>query len=269
MEAISKKNEKLFITLVWIIGVIVLWEVGAWLLQDVFHDNMARQKLPYLHDVAAAFISNFGSLLNSGMVTLSKASIGFLIGGSIGFLMAVFMSWSGVVEKITFPYLIVSQMIPILALAPIIYSIVKDGDLSRVIIAAYITFFPVAVNVLSGLRSVEKDRIDLLKSYAANKPTIYIKLMLPSSLPYLYAGLKIAAPRSITAAILVEMLGTNEGIGVKMLYTLYYGAGAIHMFWASVITAALLCIFGYAVVAALEKLFIPWEKAALKKEGAE
>ena len=163
-----------------------------------------------------------------------------------------------IAEKVAFPYLIVSQMIPVLGLAPIIFTLAKDMDLSRIIISGYITFFPVSVNMLSGLKSVESDKKELMYSYAAKKPSIYCKLMIPYCLPYLFAGLKIAAPMSITASILVDMLGSSGGIGVKLLYSLY--SGTKDVFWSSVITSAIMGIFSYFIIVILEKICITWKK---------
>lgn len=261
------KKDKWLVALVWIAGIIALWEGGAWLLSSVLHDPMATRKLPYLHDILLTFIKNWQSLLESGLETLSKSALGFLYGALIGAALAILMSMSKNLERVAFPYLIISQMIPILGLAPIIYNIVRSADTARIVIAAYITFFPVSINMLSGLKSVEKDRKDMMFSYAARKHSVYTKLMLPSALPSLFSGLKIAAPLSVTAAILVEMLGTDKGIGVKILYTLYYGAGSATVFWASVITSALLGVFGYGVVLLLERICIPWHRATLKRVG--
>ena len=265
----TKKVNATIIMFVWIIGAITIWELSAWLLDGVLHDTMARQKLPYLHSVFITFMNNIGSLLNSSLVTVSRAFLGFVIGGTAGFIISILLNLSKYFEKMVFPHLIIIQMIPILALAPIVYNIVKNGDTSRIIIAAFITFFPVTVNTLSGLNSVEKDKIDLMYSYAAKKTTVYRKLMIPAALPHLFTGVKIAAPNSITAAILVEMLGTDKGIGVKILYSLYYGANAGNMFWASVITAAALGICGYCAISFLEKLLVPWERTAIVKGDVE
>ena len=151
-------------------------------------------------------------------------------------------------------------MIPVLGLAPIIFTLAKDMNLSRIIISGYITFFPVSVNMLSGLNSVESEKKELLYSYAAKKPSIYCKLMIPYCLPYLFAGLKIAAPMSITASILVDMLGSSGGIGVKLLYSLYSGTKDI--FWSSVLTSALMGILSYFIIVFLEKICMPWRKEA-------
>ncbi|MDR3590991.1 MAG: ABC transporter permease [Negativicutes bacterium] len=260
METLSR--DKQIATLIWVAAIILLWESGAWFLPNVLHDNMHLQKLPYFHQVVGSFLTNFGSLFSDAMSTLSRAFAGFLIGAVLGVGVAIVMDLAEFVGTMLSPYLIVLRMIPVLALAPIVYSIVKNQDAARIILSAFITFFPVAVNMYSGLKSVDKDKIDLIHSYAANKVDTYCKLMIPASLPHLFAGLKISAPSAITAAILVEMFGANEGIGIKILNSLYYGASSALIFWASVLTAALLGIFGYFVIDLLESRLIPWEKAS-------
>lgn len=260
----SEKNDKFLVGIVWIIGIIILWEFSSFILQNVIQDNMASAKLPYPHVIAMTFIQNGGTLIEAGAVTFSRAALGFALGGSIGVILAVVMSLSKTAERIAFPYLIISQMIPVLGLAPIIFNIVRDMDTSRIVIAAYITFFPVSVNMLSGLKSVEQDKKDLLYSVAANKFNVYFKLMFPYSMPYLFTGLKIAAPLAVTASILVDMLGSSSGIGVKILYSLY--SNSTDMFWASVVTSALMGIISYNIIVLGEKLLLPWESDSIGKK---
>ena len=256
---ISKK-EKYKVNLVWTIGIFLVWELVAFFLDKVAHDPMAEAKLPYLHSIILSFAQNFTELISAAGLTFSRAVVGFAIGAAVGAILAIIMSLSKIAEKVALPYLVISQMIPVLGLAPIIFTLAKDMNTSRIIIAAYITFFPVAVNMLSGLNSVDADKKDLLYSYAANKKSIYFKLMIPYSLPYLFAGLKIAAPMAITASILVDMLGSSGGIGVKLLYALYSGTKDI--FWDSVITSALMGIISYFIVVFIEKISMPWRKKA-------
>lgn len=259
------KKERMIVAIVWIVGIIVVWELAAFALKYIVQDDMAATKLPYPHTVVATFLQNWKMLLEAGAVTFSRAAIGFAVGAGVGILLAVVMSLSKTVERIAFPYLIVSQMIPVLGLAPIIFNIVRDMNTSRIVIAAYITFFPVSVNMLSGLRSVEQDKKDLLYSVAASKYQVYKKLMFPFSMPYLFSGLKIAAPMAVTASILVDMLGSSSGIGVKILYSLYSNANDV--FWASVITSAFMGIIGYYVVIFAAKVFVPWQDITSMKEG--
>lgn len=261
------KKEKRIVAIVWIIGIMVFWEFSSFFLKNVIQDQMASTKLPYLHTVFITFFENWKMLLEAGLVTFSRAAMGFALGAGVGILLAVIMSLSKTAERIAFPYLIVSQMIPVLGLAPIIFNIVRDMDVSRILIAAYITFFPVAVNMLSGLKSVEQEKKDLLFSIAATKPNVYFKLMFPFSMSYLFTGLKIAAPMAVTASILVDMLGSKSGIGVKILYSLYSNSSDI--FWASVITSAFMGISSFYLVVFAERLALPWKNAAPKKEGVQ
>lgn len=256
----NSKKEKYMINAVWAVGIFVLWELIAFLLDGVLHDPMAEAKLPYPHMVIISLAENFSDLMSAAGLTLSRAFMGFILGALVGFVLAIIMSLSKIAEKIALPYLVVSQMIPVLGLAPIIFTLAKDMNLSRIIISGYITFFPVSVNMLSGLNSVDNEKKELLYSYAAKKPSIYCKLMIPYCLPYLFAGLKIAAPMSITASILVDMLGSSGGIGVKLLYSLY--SGTKDVFWSSVVTSALMGILSYFVIVFLEKVCMPWRKEA-------
>lgn len=260
-------KEKLQVGVVWIVALIIIWEFVAWLLKDVLHDAMYLQKFPYLHDIFRTFLQNAQPLLSAAGNTLLMASAGFLIGTAIGFCISILMSLTPFLEKMLFPYLILSQMIPVLALAPIVYSIVKDQNSSRIVLSAFITFFPVAVNMFSGLRSVQKDQVALMRTYGVGKLTLYRKLMIPAALPQLFTGMKLAAPAAVTAAILVEMLGANNGIGIKVLGALYYGANSALLFWASVILASLLGILGYVVLVVLERLLLPWAHEKNGKEG--
>jgi ABC-type nitrate/sulfonate/bicarbonate transport system permease component len=252
------KKEKYTINLVWTIGIFAVWELAAFFLDKVAHDPMAEAKLPYPHSIIVSIAQNFTELMSAAGLTFSRAVVGFALGAAIGFILAIIMSLSKIAEKIALPYLIISQMIPVLGLAPIIFTLAKDMNTSRIIIAAYITFFPVAINMLSGLNSVDSDKKELLYSYAAKKKSIYFKLMIPYSLPYLFAGLKIAAPMSITASMLVDMLGSSGGIGVKLLYALY--SGTRDVFWGSVVTSALMGIISYFIVVFLERICMPWRK---------
>lgn len=254
----TSKKEKYLINSVWAVGIFLVWELGAYLLDKVAHDPMASTKLPYPHTIIVSIVQNFTTLISAAGLTFSRAVIGFLLGAVVGFVLAIIMSLSKTAERIALPYLIVSQMIPVLGLAPIIFTLAKDMNASRIIISAYITFFPVSINMLSGLNSVDSEKRELLYSYAAKKRSIYYKLMVPFSLPYLFAGLKIAAPMSITASILVDMLGSSGGIGVQLLYSLY--SGTKDLFWSSVVISAVMGIMSYFIVVLLEKICIPWKK---------
>ncbi|GAE25412.1 hydroxymethylpyrimidine ABC transporter [Halalkalibacter wakoensis JCM 9140] len=242
----------------WVIGILVVWQLVSWLL--LFFDvPLAQSKIPYLHELAAVLPGYMSVLLSEGLATFSNAAYGFLLGALAGVILAVVMSASKWMELLSFPYAVASQMIPILGLAPIVYGIVQDAQLSRIIIAAYITFFPVALNMLRGLNSVDPTAVELMYSYAAKPWHVYWKLKLPASLPGLFSGLKIAAPLAVTGAILVELMGATKGIGVIMLRNLYYGPSHNYLFWLTVLVAALLGIVSYVVISLIERWVTSWQ----------
>jgi len=245
-----------FVILVWVVGILSVWELGAFILASGAKSSIASHILPYIHDILRAIVKHYALLLNNLMTTLSRAGIGFLLGAAVGFLLAVLMSLSGIVEKIAYPYLLVSQMIPILGLAPILMAIVRDVDATRVLIAAFITFFPVSTNMLQGFKSVETNNLDLMRSYAAKKRQVYTKLKLSHCMPYLFTGLKITAPMAVTASILVDTLGGSSGIGYLITYSLYGGFPRT-VFWASVFTSAIVGILSYQLIVLFERLYLP------------
>ncbi|MCT2535373.1 ABC transporter permease [Aquibacillus koreensis] len=246
-------------SLVWIVGLLLLWQASSWVLLHVVEASMAQSKIPYIHELIRTFITYGGTLFTEGSATFSNAALGFLLGAILGAVLAVLMSLSKWMEQLTFPYAVASQMIPILGLAPIVYGIMRDEQIARVLIAGYITFFPVALNMLRGLRSVDLSAVELMYSYAAKPWMVYWKLRLPASLPGLFSGLKIAAPLAVTGAILVELMGAQNGIGVIMLRNLYYGPSHNYMFWSTVIVGALLGLLSYLIISLIERMVAPWQ----------
>ena len=251
----------------WLVGLLIIWQIISWFLLNVAEVPLAQSKLPYIHELAATFMTYSGTLFSQALVTFKSALFGFLLGGVVGVIVAVVMSSTKWIEQMTFPYIVASQMIPILGLAPIVYGIVRDDGLARVIIAAFMTFFPVVLNMLRGLKSADSSSVELMYSYAAKPWVIYWKLRLPQSLPSLFAGLKIAGPLAVTGAILVELMGATEGIGVIMLRNLYYGSSHAYMFWLTVITGALLGLLSYLIISLLERILIPWQPEFRKTGG--
>jgi NitT/TauT family transport system permease protein len=169
------------------------------------------------------------------------------------------MAQSRLLEWSLLPFAIVSQMVPVIALGPIVYSIFKDENVARTLIAAYVTFFPVTVNTLKGLRSVDQNALALMTSLAANRRQVYLLLRIPSALPYVFQALKIAATASVIAAIVVELMGAQQGIGVTILRTQYYGPANAYKLWGAIVVASLLGLAFFRVVAAAERLALRWQ----------
>ncbi|NQX65872.1 ABC transporter permease subunit [Paenibacillus alba] len=244
---------------VWVALLLLLWEFIAWLLHSVMLVKLPDSKLPYLHKVIISLQDNLPVLIKQGLLTFGNASIGFLIGSAIGISLAIIMSLSNTIELTLTPYMVASQMIPIIGLAPILYGILHDPDLSRIMMAGYVTFFPVAIHMLRGLHSVQPEQIALMRSLAATTWHSYVKLKLPSAMPGLFAGLKISAPLAITASIIVELMGAPNGIGVLMISSLYYGAAQVYMFWSTVLVSIAIGLVSFYLLVLLERWLTPWQ----------
>jgi len=279
MKTITKiKNSKALVTLVWVLGLLVIWEIFAFIIQAT--KRTPENIMPHVWQIFYSLIdpkpvSNGMSclqvvLFNAGQ-TLSRAGQGFMIGTLIGFALAILMKLSHIVEKIAAPYLMLIQLIPILGMAPIILAMTHDIGSSRIIIAAILTFYPVATNTLAGLNSVEKQKYELMYSYAAKKSTVYFKMLIPSCIPYFFTGLKIAAPMAITASILVDTLQGDGGLGCMLSQSLKH-AMSIYVFWDIVVFSAVIGVLSCSLMGWIENAVSPLKrierKAKKKKEAA-
>ena len=258
-----KKEKGFASTIVWVASLIVIWEVFAFIV--VATKRTPENILPHLYQIVGAIFSSknvsgdltaVGVVLSSAGVTLLRALIGLLIGTVSGFVLALVMKLSGMVEKTLFPYLMLIQLIPVLGLAPIILSITGDINISRVVIAGILSFYPVATNTLAGFKSVEKEKYELMYTYAASKRAIYTKVLIPSCVPYFFTGLKIATPMAITASILVDTLQGDGGLGCMLSQSLKH-AMSIYVFWLIVFFSAFIGIFSGYFIGLIEKLVTP------------
>jgi NitT/TauT family transport system permease protein len=192
-------------------------------------------------------------LFGAALYTWREAAIGFALGAILGLVLATIFVHVRLLERAFVPYVIASQTIPIIALAPLIVFAVGQGVFAVIIIATYLTFFPVTIAMIRGLRSVDPRALELMRSYASSRAEIYWKVRLPSSLPYLFTALKISATASVVGAIIGEDTGgIQQGLGrVIATFNQYYATGPEKL-WAAIIAAAVLGIAFYAVIRAVE-----------------
>ncbi len=193
-------------------------------------------------------------LVGAAVYTGREAALGFLVGGLLGLALAALFVHSKLAERAFMPYIVASQTIPILALAPLICLAFGNGLVGIVIVASYLTFFPVTIAELRGLTSPDPRAVELMRSVAASRWTIFWKLRMPASLPYLFAALKIAATASIVGAIVGEGNpgGSQFGLGRAILnFNEQYITGPEKL-WAAMIAAALLGLAIFVFVRLLE-----------------
>jgi NitT/TauT family transport system permease protein len=184
------------------------------------------------------------SLVYHGYVTFKGTMMGFGLGILAGVLLAMSIVRFRVVDMSVMPWAVISQTIPIVALAPMIIVVssqmgLTGRDLPKAIIAAYLSFFPVLVSMVKGLRSPDQMQLDLLKTYGAGEWATFLKLRLPASMPYFFASLKVAVAASLVGTIVGELpTGAIEGLGARMLIGSQFGEPLI--MWAALFAAAIL-----------------------------
>lgn len=227
-------------------------------------------KLPHLTTVLAQFgaPTQGGSgpiwavwMLRNSLVTFGEALTGFALGGAFGCALAILFAASPLFERGLLPYVVGSQTVPILAIAPMV--VVALGRLGapdwlpKAVVAAYLTFFPVTIGMLRGLRSAPSDALDLMRSYAATPLQSFIKLRLPAALPYLFTAFKVAATASVIGAIVAELpAGSKEGVGVVILNAAQYYNSSPQTLYATIMAASALGLGFYGLVILAERLAV-------------
>ncbi|MCY4081217.1 MAG: ABC transporter permease [Caldilineaceae bacterium] len=196
-------------------------------------------------------------LLRASLFTLQEAVFGFLFGGCLGFVLGVAFAHSGLLERGLLPYVVASQTVPLLAIAPMVVIWLGGSWFSVAVIAAYLTFFPVTINTLQGLRSPEPTAIELMHSYAATPWEILWKLRVPAALPYIFTALKVSATASVVGAIIGELpSGIADGLGRVILnFNQYYATGPEKL-WAAILFASLTGMVFFLVISLLERLVV-------------
>ena len=203
-------------------------------------------------------------LLDAAVFTAKEAAAGFLLGAAIGFAIAIVLSESKLLQRGFLPYIVASQTVPILAIAPMVVVWVNPklpeslaGWGAVAVIAAYLTFFPVAINTLRGLQSADPRAVELMRSYAASRWKILWKLRVPASFPFLFTALKIAAPAAVVGAIIGELPSSiQDGLAGAILNFNQYYITSPESLWATNIIAAALGIVFFVVVALAERLLV-------------
>jgi NitT/TauT family transport system permease protein len=226
--------------------------------------NAERPLLPAPHQIIETFSEDvFGwpitsprSLVYHAWVTLSATFVGFLLGASFGVILAVLIVHARTLEKSLLPWIICSQMVPILAVAPIVIvvlgSIGLRGLLPKAIISAYLCFFPVTIGVVKGLTSPDTIQLDLMRTWSATRTQIFWKLRWPSSVPFLFTSLKVSITISLIGAIVAELpTGAQAGIGARLLAGSYYGQTV--QIWAALVAASILAVALIGIVDLIQR----------------
>jgi NitT/TauT family transport system permease protein len=235
--------------------------------------NMERPKLPAPHQIVAELDklvfetppTSKRSLVFHAGITLEETLIGFLIGAALGVGLAVAIVSVRVLERSAMPWIVASQTVPIIALAPMIVVILNQFDIGgitpKAVIAAYLSFFPITVGMVKGLRSPDPLQLDLMRTYSATSQQTLAKLRAPASLPFFFASMKIGAAAALVGAIVAEVTKSEDGgLGARLLAGSYYGQTVqiwATLFVAAALSGALVGIIGLAGQLTLRRMAFP------------
>lgn len=261
-------------------GILVLWE-GAKLLGGdrliidgvlglpvhidyvpPFHWKIANDlSLPHLWVVVVAFFEQDSvgdalvvRLVLAALATFRGALVGFALGASVGLVIAIVLIQVRMLERALVPLLVASQTVPIVAIAPVIVVGLKAGWFGIAIVAGYLTFFPVTIAAIRGMRSADPRAFEFLRSVAASDRDVLFQLRIPAAAPYLFTAFKIAATASVVGAIVGELpSGTRDGLGGAILNAMQYYSIQPGRLWATIVVAALLGIGCFVLVVIAER----------------
>jgi NitT/TauT family transport system permease protein len=274
-----------FAVTVVVIGIIIVWYAGAFLLDAPFQRyldsranvertpveflratfNQPKPTLPTPHQVAVDTFNSTvlvnptkpSSLLFHAWVTLSSTLAGFISGTLLGVLIAVGIVHLKSLDKSLMPWIISSQTIPILAIAPMVIVVLAavgvTGLIPKALISTYLSFFPVTVGMVKGLRSPAPIHLDLMRTYNSSRWQVFWKLRMPASLPFLFTSMKVAVAAALVGAIVAELpTGAVAGIGAKLLVGSYYSQSV--QMWSALVVGSLMAALLVTVVGIVERL---------------
>ena len=253
----------LVITIVWYVGAVMMnlaWEKSVAeragtspSLMSMIQNTMAQDRpvLPAPHQVVKEVvnttfkkkITSKRSLIYHARITLSSSMLGFFMGTVLGIVLAIAIVYNQALNKSLMPWIIASQTIPILAIAPMIIVVLNaigvQGLLPKAFISMYLSFFPIVVGMVKGLNSPDRSHQDLMRTYSASGTQTFFKLRLPTSLPFLFTSMKIAVAISLVGAIVAELpTGAVAGLGARLLAGSYYGQTI--QIWSALVVASIL-----------------------------
>ncbi len=240
----------------WTVPVLVLAAlVGVWELW-VQVGGVPKWQLPAPSAIAAELVHSRALLWDNGLVTLEEIALGFLAALAAGLTLAALIAYSRILERSIYPIVIASQTIPIIAIAPLLLIWVGYGITPKVIVVALICFYPIAVNTVDGLKAVDPDMVNMMRTLGASRWQVFTKLQIPTSMPFMFSGVKIGISVSVIAAVIGEWVGGSAGLGYLITYSqpLFLTARV----FAAIVVLSVMGISLFAIASVVERLMLPW-----------
>lgn len=244
-----------------LLGILVIWELGV----QVW--DIPKWQLPSPSAIGQELAASRSLLLEHTLVTLEEIVLGFIAALASGLVLATAIAYSRILERSVYPIVIASQTVPIIAIAPLLLIWVGYGIAPKIIVVALISFFPISVNTVDGLRSVDPDMVNMMRTLGASRWQIFTKLQVPSALPQMFSGIKIGIAVSVIGAVIGEWVGASSGLGYLMTYSqpLFLTARV----FAAIVVLSALGIGLFVLATLVERIVLPWyhtEKRARSME---
>lgn len=232
------------------LSALVVWEGTVW----VF--GIPAFLLPGPVAVFEAFWESRGMLLRHAVPTAGEALVGFAFAAAAGILSGVIINRSSLAERSLYPWLVASQTLPVIAIAPVLVTWFGYGPVPKVIVVTLFCFFPITVSVVDGLRAVDPNLIRLMRSFGAPRRRIFFMVEAPGALPFLFGGVRLAVTYSVIGAVIGEWVGSSEGLGFLMIQD--KAQFEIPRLFAEIALLSLMGISLFLTVALTQRLFAPW-----------
>jgi ABC-type nitrate/sulfonate/bicarbonate transport system permease component len=239
-------------SVVFIVLLLLLWQLVS------SAGNIPKYILPSPIDVGVTFIEALPELKGHLLTTLWEAIIGLVLSIIVSFILAVLMDGITIFKQAVYPILIVSQTIPIIALAPLFIIWFGFGIMPKILVVVLVCFFPIVVSLVDGMDSVDIDLLNLMKSMKASKLMIFRHIKLPAAIVSFFSGLRIAVTYSVMGAVIGEWLGGEKGLGVYMMRVKH--SYSLDKFFAAILVIVVLSLLLFRIIDVIEFLLMPWKK---------
>jgi len=248
------------IPMIILVVLIVIWEI--W----VQFGDIPKWQLPAPSAIAQEIVASWSLLLHHAYITLQEIVAGFFVALIFGLLLATAVTHSKILERAILPIIVSSQTIPIIAIAPLLLIWVGYGLASKIIVVVLISFYPIAVNTIDGLKAINTDMVAMMRSLGASRWQIFTKLQIPTSLPYMFSGIKVGISISVIGAVIGEWVGASGGLGYLIKYSqpLFLTSRV----FAAIFVLSIMGVALFALAGLVERLMLPWYYAEKRAKSA-
>lgn len=231
-----------------IIAIMIVWEFWV----KIF--GIQQWLLPPPTAILSEMFESRDLFLTHTLVTITEVILGFICALVVGIVLAGAISYSNIVERVAYPFVIASQTVPVIVIAPLLLIWIGYGILPKIIVVMLISFFPIVVNTVDGLKSTDTEMMNMLRTLGASKRQQFFKVRVPCSIPFLFSGMRIAITLSVIGAVIGEWVGSSAGLGYLMIRSA--PQFLTDRVFASIIILSIMGITLFFLVALIEKLFV-------------